>query len=386
MRSPATRRDVLDRPATPDRPAWAIPRGLIVLLAAAAAVVTVAGVSAFSGVVGPVFLALILSVAVQPVQSWAGRRGLPAWVGLLASLAAVYSILVGLVLALVVSTAQLASQLPEYDAELDALLDGVRDALASVGIGDEQIRNTLGSVDLGRVVSAVEAVLQGAVGVFSNLLFVLALLLFMAVDGTTIGARMQLVARTKPEIAYALGSFAHGTRKYLVVSTVFGLVVAVLDGAALWLLGIPLPVLWALLSFITNYIPNVGFVLGLVPPALLGLLQGGVGLMVWVVVVYSVLNVVIQSVIQPKFVGDAVGLSATTTFLSLIFWAWVLGPLGAVLAVPLSLLVKALLLDVDPATRWVDALIGGGPTPSPGPHGKIDGSGAVPGRSDVCAS
>ncbi|GAA3159555.1 hypothetical protein GCM10020255_041930 [Rhodococcus baikonurensis] len=124
-------------------------------------------------------------------------------------------------------------------------------------------------------------------------------------------------------------------------------------------MGIQLPVLWALLSFITNYIPNIGFVIGVIPPALLGLLQGGPWLMLWVIVVYSVINFVIQSIIQPKFVGDAVGLSVTMTFLSLVFWSWVLGALGALLAIPLSLLVKAVLLDIDPATRWADILISG---------------------------
>ena len=103
-----------------------------------------------------------------------------------------------------------------------------------------------------------------------------------------------------------------------------------------------------MLAFITNYIPNIGFVIGLIPPAVLALLDGGPRLMVIVIVFYSVINVVIQSIIQPKVVGDVVGLSATITFLSLVVWTWLIGPLGAVLAVPLSLLTKALLIDADP--------------------------------------
>ena len=124
-----------------------------------------------------------------------------------------------------------------------------------------------------------------------------------------------------------------------------------------------------LLSFITNYIPNIGFVLGLLPPALLALLQGGVRQAVLVVVAYSVINLVIQSLIQPKFVGDAVGLSVTLTFLSLVFWTFVIGPLGALLAVPLSLFAKALLVDADPDSRWLDPLI------APGQQGDRDGPG-----------
>jgi len=100
--------------------------------------------------------------------------------------------------------------------------------------------------------------------------------------------------------------------------------------------------------------------------ALMALLDSGPMLMVWVIVVYSVINFVIQSIIQPKIVGDAVGLSVTITFLSLVFWTWVLGGLGAILAIPLTLFVKALLLDIDPSTRWVDVLIGG-PLPEKDP-------------------
>ena len=103
--------------------------------------------------------------------------------------------------------------------------------------------------------------------------------------------------------------------------------------------------------------PNIGFVLGVAPPALLGLLAGGWGEFIAVVVVYSLLNFVVQTLIQPRFVGDSVGLSMTVTFVALLFWGWVLGALGALLAIPLTLLFKALLVDVDPRGHWLDALL-----------------------------
>lgn len=336
---------------------WSIPRGLIVLLAIASAVVAVAGIRVFSGIVGPVFLALILTIAVQPIQGWALRRGLRPWMGMLAAVVAVYAILIALVGALVLTTAQLATVLPQYAQAFDDLLSGVRGLLADAGVSHEQVRNTLAGIDLARLVAFLEDILQAMLSLVSNLVFVLALLLFMAVDGISMGRKLDIVAGLRPDIRYALGTFTAGTRKYLLVSTVFGLVVAVCDGTVLWLLGVPLPLAWAVLSFITNYIPNVGFVIGLIPPALLALLEGGPMLMVWVVVLYSVINFVIQSIIQPKFVGDAVGITVTVTFLSLVFWSWVLGALGAVLAIPLTLLTKALLLDIDPAARWAIVLI-----------------------------
>ncbi|MFF5036842.1 AI-2E family transporter [Nocardia salmonicida] len=360
-------------PATAAPPAeWSIPRGLIVLLSLAAMVVTIAGLEAFSGVVGPVFLALMLTIAVQPIQTWALRKGWPAWLGMAAALVAVVAILFGIGGALALSAAQLASLLPNYADELNRLLDHGRDWLSSAGVSSDQIHKALSGIDVGKAAGVIEEVLGGVLGVFSNLFFVLALLLFMAVDGMTMNRRLAMVAHERPAIAQALGDFVAGTRKYLIVSTVFGAIVAVIDGGALWLMGVPLPILWALLSFITNYIPNVGFVIGVIPPALLALLDSGPELMIWVIVVYSGINFVIQSIIQPKFVGDAVGLGVTITFVSLVFWAWVLGALGALLAIPLTLLVKALLFDIDPTTRWADVLLGAPMEKKPAPREKPD--------------
>jgi predicted PurR-regulated permease PerM len=136
----------------------------------------------------------------------------------------------------------------------------------------------------------------------------------------------------------------------------------VIDGAVLLILGIPAAGLWALLAFVTNYIPNVGFIIGLIPPALLALLVGGPGLAITVILVYCVVNFIIQSVLQPKFVGDAVGLTTTVSFLSLVVWAFILGPIGAILAIPASLLVKAILVDMDPAAKWLELFLGDKPT------------------------
>ena len=172
-------------------------------------------------------------------------------------------------------------------------------------------------------------------------------------------------AASRLAVVSGLESFAHGTRLYLVVATVFGFIVAVLDTVFLSFTPIPDPLLWGLLAFITNYIPNIGFVVGVVPPAVLGLLEGGPGLMMTVIVVYSLLNAIIQSVIQPRVVGQTVGLSGTVTFVSLLFWAWVLGAVGALFAVPLTLLVKCLLIDVDGRAAWMGPLLDGAPAASP---------------------
>ena len=105
-----------------------------------------------------------------------------------------------------------------------------------------------------------------------------------------------------------------------------------------------------------------------IPPAIIALLEGGPGLMLAVIVTYSVVNFLIQSVIQPRVVGDAVGLTALFTFMSLVFWTWVIGPLGALLAVPLTLLARALLIETNPRLRWALPLISGKAVPTEEPE------------------
>src|SRR5699024_10950790 len=180
---------------------------------------------------------------------------------------------------------------------------------------------------------------------------------FLAIDSTVVRSRWELIAGVRPELAAALKNFVIGVRKYWLVTTVFGLIVAALDVVALVIIGVPLALVWGLLAFVTNYIPNVGFVIGLVPAALLALLDGGVSDMVWVIVAYGVLNFTVQTIIQPKVTGDAVGLSLVVSFLSLTLWSLIVGPLVAILAVPLTLAAKAMLVDAHPEARWINAFL-----------------------------
>ncbi|MEV4637580.1 AI-2E family transporter [Actinoplanes sp. NPDC049548] len=337
-----------------------LPRGVIVLLGLASVVVSVAGLRWVADILGPVVLALMLTVTASPLSTWLRRHGAPAWAAAAALLTTVYLVLAALGVALVLSVTRLVDLMPQYQSQFAELRTTATQALEAMGVDAQRVQDIGGLIGPSGIADLVLATLDGVLGLLSNSVFLIAVLLFLCLDAVHFPARLATAATQRPEVVGALRSFAQGTRRYLLVSTVFGLIVAVIDTLVLWALGIPLPLLWGLLSFITNYIPNIGFVVGLVPPALLAFLEGGTSLMVTVIALYCVVNFVIQSVIQPKIVGDAVGLSATMSFLSLVFWSWVLGPLGALLAIPLSLLAKGLLVDIDPSTRWIGALISAG--------------------------
>src|SRR3954453_7351221 len=338
-------------------PAFGLPRALVVLLCAAATVGVFAGVRAAAWLIAPTFLALIIVIAVSPIASWLRRRGWPGWLTTVVLVVCVFGALGFLAVGIFVSIAALATKLPEYAANAGNLADSVTSGLAKFGVGPDQLKHAADSLDLSKIGGVLTALLSSVAGLATSLAFLLAVLLFLSIESSGVGDRLLSITADRPGIGVALGRFATGTRQYLLVTTVFGLIVAVLDSIALWIMGVPLAVTWGLLAFITNYIPNVGFILGLIPPALLALLSGGPDLMVAVILVYGGLNFVLQSLVQPRFIGESVGLSTTVTFLSLAFWAWLLGPLGAVLAIPLTVLVKVLLGDTHPRARWADALL-----------------------------
>jgi AI-2 transport protein TqsA len=339
------------------QPIAGMPRWLLLLTGAAAATIAIAGLRAIAWLAGPVFLALVVVIALAPVQSWLRRAGVPRWLATTVLLILVWTVLLLFVGLLVVSVAQLAALLPDYADEAQTLLNGVVADLNNAGLVSGRLSDLIAGIDYGQVVGVASGVLSRFTDAASTLVLLLAALVFMAIESSGFPRRIALVGAERPHLPVALGLFASGTRSYLLVSTVFGAVVALGDAVALAWLGVPAAALWGLLAFITNYVPNIGFVLGLVPPALLGLLAGGWRELIAIAVIYSLLNFVVQTLIQPRFVGDSVGLSTTVTFVALLFWGWVLGALGALLAIPLTLLVKAMLVDVDPRGHWLDVLL-----------------------------
>lgn len=348
-----------------------LPRATSVLLTLAAAVVIAAGTAAASWLIGPVFLALILVIMVHPLHGRLLRAGAPRGLAVALLVVAIYLVLLVLSAVIVYSLARLATVLPGYAAEFGAVVNSGLALLGRFGIGVEQLRALAAGIDAGRLVGLATGLLAGLTGLAGNLVFLLSLLLFLGIEASGAGPRMQAVAASRPHVAVALREFAVGTRRFLVVTTIVGLVTGLVDAVILSLLGVPLALLWGVLVFITNYIPYIGFWIGLVPPVLLALLTGGWSSALVVVAVFLVVNFVLTSVVQPKFVGDAVGLSVSVTLVGLVFWGWLLGPLGAVLAVPLTLLVKVLLVDADPRAQWLDALLASKvpePAPEPAPE------------------
>lgn len=339
-----------------------LPPTLTLLLGTAAGIMAIAGLKEVAGIVAPTFLAITLIIAVYPVYK-AMRRILPSAISGLLLIAILYGIIAALGASIGVAASRFATELakPDYTSTFTAVITDLRLKLAEQGIEADEIDRAIANFDLRNLTGIATSLANTVTGLTTTMLFLLTVMIFLVMDAGGFGIRLEAIHRQKPDVADALVDFGYRVRRYWIVSTIFGLIVAVIDYAVLEWLSVPLAMTFALLSFVTNYIPNVGFVLGLIPPAFIGLLSGGLSTMLWVIVIYSVVNFVIQGILQPKFTGDAVGINATTAFLSLMFWAYVFGALGALLAIPFTLLVKTLLIDRDPKTRWISPFISSSP-------------------------
>lgn len=348
--------------------ATALPPSTRTLLALAAGVVVLAGVHTAREVLAPMFLAAVIVIICHPVRVPLERHGWPRWAATTAVVVVAYLILAALVAMLVFAGFRFTDLVREYLPALMRSVESLVDQLAAVGIDADVVEAATAWLEPARVLSLAGNVSGMALGIATAFFFVLAYAIFMAADASRYATAPAVFGVERAATIERATRFSGGVRRYFVVNASFGAVVAVIDGIALWALSVPAPTVWAILAFVTNFVPNIGFVLGLVPPAVMAFVVGGWQLSLAVVAVYCVVNVVLQVLVQPKFVADAVNLSLTLSFVSVVFWTFVIGPLGAILAIPLTLLVRALVLEPDPGSGWLRWLSGDDVTATdPGP-------------------
>lgn len=357
-----------------------------VLLTLAAATVTIAGLFLARGVIGPFAIAALVVMVAHPVRRPLERRGVPAAAATAAVIVVAYLILLIMGSLLIIAVAQFVSLLPQYSEQLAALEDQLIPLITQLGLDSSDARTLLSSISPAQLLGLASAVSSAVLGAGAAFFFVLAYIVFMAADAGGFGGLVRRFADSKASVIDVFTRYSRAVRKYLAVNTVFGAIVALLDGIVLIAIGLPAPLLWVILAFVTNYIPNIGFVIALIPPALLALLTGGWGEFLLVVAAYCVINMVMQTFIQPKFVSDAVRLSLTLTFFSVVVWSIVLGPIGAILAIPATLLVRALLLESDPDAFWARWLTGDQSEPPDGRRTEVPSAQPEPDQRDTASA
>jgi predicted PurR-regulated permease PerM len=314
------------------------------MFGAACTVVVLAGVRAVADLLNPVLLAGFLALLLQPLLNRLRRLrgGAVAVVVLIVLLGGLA--LFGFV---GVSLRQFALELPRYQDELQGLATSVAQKLAERGINAASyIESALTGATVGRTLLGVS---RAVAGWFGDLVVTLFIFAFMLGGMWELERRASRQALDHSPLAERFLDFASTIRGYVGVRSVLGLAAAVLDYLLLVVLDVDHALLWGVLSFLLSFVPNIGFLLSLLPPMLLALLGGGWVSALMVFVGYQVINTTLDSVIGPRLIGRQMNISPLLSFLSVIFWAWLLGPTGAILAVPLTVLVQD--LAFGPAER-----------------------------------
>jgi AI-2 transport protein TqsA len=317
----------------------------LVVLGAGLAIIA-ATLKAAAPVVNLVLLSVLLAATVSPVPVLLARRGMSR--GAAIALTALLALLAGtaLVLVLTRSLSRLSENLPLYQQALTSLTEGVTQKLAARGVEVDQALQP----DAGRIMGAVGRLLGGALNLVGYGLLAIVLIVLLLIELPL----MQPAAPGRGSLHDRLAEAMRLVRRFVGLNGMFGAVIAVVDLVIMLAVGTDAAVLWAVICFLFAFVP-FGFMLSMIPPFVLTLLEHGVGRALVLFVLFFVVNFIGDNVVKPKLMGGGLGLSPLVIVLALLGWGVVLGPMGALLAIPLTLTVKEIL-----------PVLMGEPAPTPG--------------------
>ena len=289
-------------------------------------------------IVNVIFLAVILGMSLMPIIMWLMNKGVPKPVALLITIFVLIlvTVLIGSILS--VAVIGLADKIPEYEKQMQSLKMYTVETMGNLGINlNGLIQSDAYQPD--KIIGMATQFILGIVSTFSDFIIVFGLIIFLLID--TAGLRYR-IAKGETEMTPFMSKMAELSgeiRKYVSISAFTGLLTAIGNLILMLTIGVDFAVLWAFLSFLFSFVPNIGFILSVIPPAFIALVELGGTSAIIIVIGFVVINGIVENVIRPKFMGKELNLSLTVIFLSLIIWTWILGAMGSILAIPLTISV-----------------------------------------------
>ncbi len=330
-------------------------RTLNVMLMLAAFIIIVAGMKVASPILVPILLSVFLAIISAPPLLWLERKGLPRIIALLIVLSAVIGIGILLVSLIGTSVQEFQIRLPVYSEKLEQLFVKINELAALLGFTLENTR--LLNIINAETITRLLALASNEIGrLIANIYLVFLTVIFILLEVSTLPRKFKKIFSESPKSVQQLSDFKHRLQRYLVIKTGISLVTAVLVWLLLTVLGVDFPILWAILAFFLNFVPNIGSIISAIPAVVIAYLQLDGITALWVVLGYAVINVLMGSVIEPRVAGRNLGLSPLIVFLSFLFWGWVLGPIGMFLSVPFTMMVQLVAQSSD-HLRWLAILL-----------------------------
>lgn len=321
----------------------------------AAFVIVIAGVKAAGALITPFLLAVFLTVAFLPLLLLLESKGVPGGLCLFLIITVLVGVWTLIVMLLGTTLGDFSQNVPAYQVRLREIVVEAWKWLQKYGVEIDKAMLE-GVFDPGKLMRMVATALNSLGGILKNAFIILLMFTFLILEASGIPQKIQAIRVGHQGALDSYNSIISGINKYLVIKSLTSFITGSLIFLLLKFQGVDFPVLWGMLAFLLNFIPNIGSLIAAVPPVLLAMIQFGVGQALITAFGFLTVNTLIGSILEPKIMGQGVGLSTLVVFLSLIFWGWVLGPVGMLLSVPLTMAIKIALAEYD-STRWIAILL-----------------------------
>jgi predicted PurR-regulated permease PerM len=327
-----------------------------VLIAIAAVIVVIAGIKAAAAIMVPFLLAAFIAILAGSPVYWLERHKVPVPIAITTVMVVILMILVAVGLFIAQSVTDFTAALPSYQERLSAAMLGLIQLLARFGI-QLDLETIQSYFDPGTALNMVGTTLRGLSALMSNGFLILLTVIFILAEASSFPRKLASTLSDPDQQMPYFNEFADNINRYMAIKATTSLFTGLIAWGFLSVIGIDHALLWGLVAFLLNFVPNIGSVLASIPPILLALVQFGPLQAGIVAVGYVVINVGIGAGVEPRFLGRGLGLSTLVVFLSLIFWGWTLGPVGMLLSVPLTMTAK-IALEASPQTSWIGTLLG----------------------------
>ncbi len=333
-----------------------IPQGSKILLTMAAFVVVVAGVREARELLVPFLLSAFIAIIAAPPLFYLKRKKIPTAISLALVIGLVVVALVMMGILVGSSIDDFSAQLPIYQERLNSQTTALLAWLGEMGI--EIPKETASKLmDPAKAMQMVAVGLSSLGGLLTNTFLILLTVIFILLEAAGFPTKLEAILQDPDESLPHFRNFLDNINSYMAIKTATSAITGVLVFLWLWAVGVDYPVLWGLLAFLLNFVPSIGSIIASVPALLLALIQLGVGGALWSLLGYILINVIIGNVVEPRFMGRGLGISTLVVFISLVFWGWILGPVGMFLSVPLTMMIK-ISLDSSDETKWIAILLG----------------------------
>ena len=333
-------------------------RPINLLIAGACLFIIMFGIKATAIIINPILLSVIITIAVLPLPTKLKQRGMSGRVALLLTIVLVIGVMLAVILLFVGGIYRLTLEIPNYaddiaarSAEFAAWFDDATTSTTSTTSTE-----TTTTLDSSQISGFMTAVIGSIGGTVVQIGMTMLIFIFMISAAISRSPKSNDGLETAEPVINRVNDFTRDVRRYLTVTTAINMLVGLGDTVFLLIMGVDFAVLWGVLAWLLGYIPTVGFWLALIPPTILAWAEHGPTTAFIVFLGFVLINGSVQNFVQPKLMGENLNISPVIVFLSLFIWGWLLGGIGAILAVPMTLLILAVLESFD-VTRGLVMLV-----------------------------